>query len=146
VSVKAVAYAESEGYVPLNVNTWFDVETLSTLDKSGVLLAAGLKTGATELVHEFDRQQTRDYMQMLDEAMNRHDTSKVLSYDLLDGITYIGKDDENSQTSLNTARHQVIAIYNSANIPGNGWCGLDNGYLSPDSFGNTLIEMNSGTP
>ena len=78
----------------------------------------------------------------------------VMATKLPEGITYLGKPTSDKQSSgkkspntavlpQSAAKHQVIAIYNMDNQAGNGWCGLNNAYLTADSFGNTLVEMNT---
>ena len=40
-------------------------------------------------------------------------------------------------------KKSILNLQNSSGQIGNGWCGLENVYLTPNSCGNTLIEMNS---
>ena len=69
---------------------------------------------------------------------------------LEEGITYIKMTDtsaknmkwENEPQVKNRTRH-VIAIVNAdKEADQNGWCGLSNIYLTEESYGNTLMEMN----
>ena len=154
VHVRAVAYAESDGYVPINVNTGFDVETLAMLEQAGALYATGLSSTAVPLVHELTPLESKEYMEFLEKASQTADFSVVMAMKLPEGITYLGKPTSDKQSSgkkspntavlsQSAAKHQVIAIYNMDNQAGNGWCGLDNAYLTADSFGNTLVEMNT---
>ena len=154
VHVRAVAYAESDGYVPINVNTGFDVETLAMLEQAGALYATGLSSTAVPLVHELTPLESKEYMEFLEKASQTADFSVVMATKLPEGITYLGKPASDKQSSgkkspntavlpQSAAKHQVIAIYNIDNQAGNGWCGLDNAYLTADSFGNTLVEMNT---
>ena len=154
VHVRAVAYAESDGYVPINVNTGFDVETLAMLEQAGALYATGLSSTAVPLVHELTPLESKEYMEFLEKASQTADFSMVMATKLPEGITYLGKPTSDKQSSgkkspntavlpQSAAKHQVIAIYNMDNQAGNGWCGLDNAYLTADSFGNTLVEMNT---
>ena len=154
VHVRAVAYAESDGYVPINVNTGFDVETLAMLEQAGALYATGLSSTAVPLVHELTPLESKEYMEFLEKASQTADFSVVMATKLPEGITYLGKPASDKQSSgkkspntavlpQSAAKHQVIAIYNMDNQAGNGWCGLDNAYLTADSFGNTLVEMNT---
>lgn len=154
VHVSAVAYAESDGYVPINVNTAFDVETLSMLEQAGALYMTGLSSTAVPLVHELTPLESKEYMEVLEKAADTADFSEVMATDLPEGITYLGKPASDEKLSgkksqdtanllLSAGKHQVIAIYNRDNQPGNGWCGLDNAYLTAESFGNTLVEMNT---
>lgn len=154
VHVRAVAYAESDGYVPINVNTGFDVETLAMLEQAGALYATGLSSTAAPLVHELTPLESKEYMEFLEKASQTADFSRVMATKLPEGITYLGKPTSDKQSSgkkspntavlpQSAAKHQVIAIYNMDNQAGNGWCGLNNAYLTADSFGNTLVEMNT---
>lgn len=154
VHVRAVAYAESDGYVPINVNTGFDVETLSMLEQAGALYQTGLSSTAVPLVHELAPLESKEYMEFLEKASQTADFSEIMATKLPEGITYLGKHASDKQSSgkkssntavlpQSVAKHQVIAIYNRNNQAGNGWCGLDNAYLTADSFGNTLVEMNT---
>jgi hypothetical protein len=138
VKASAVAYASDESYVPNNVNTFFGVETLDSLNKAGLLQYAGFTTTAAKLVTYLDRKETSAYMDTVEEALEKGNASKVMSIKLNEGITYIGESKEES-----LIKHQVIAIFNSDNISGDGWCGLNSTYLTADSYGNTLVEMNA---
>jgi hypothetical protein len=138
VKASAVAYASDDSYVANNANTFFEVETLDALNKAGLLQLAGFTTTATSLVTYLDSKETSSYMKTVEEALEKGDASKVMKMKLNEGITYIGEAKEPS-----ILNHQVIAIFNSDNLPGDGWCGLNSTYLTGDSFGNTLVEMNA---
>jgi hypothetical protein len=148
VKASAVAYSDNTSYVSNNVNNFFDVETLAALNKSGLLSKAGYTTTAASLVNYLSREDTISYMTMLENSLSTGNTTKVKATKLSEGITYIEDvtttSSKSSQTSTATGavKHQVIAIYNSNNISGTGWCGINSGYLTSDSFGNTLVEMN----
>jgi hypothetical protein len=144
VKANAVAYTNNASYVSNNVNTFFDVETLASLYKAGLLESAGLTTTASSLVNYLSREETLAYMTILNNAVATGDTSKLLAVRLDEGITYI--EDEYStipQTSISSVKHQVVAVYNNDDLPGSGWCGLNSVYLTDDSYGNTLVEMNA---
>ena len=138
--IRAVAYAEDDSYVPMNVNSGLDVETLSQLEQAGGLYMAGMGGLAVELVHVAQQEDAILYMEELETAQDSGDVSRLMEIKLPEGITYLGEMDKDAAGSL---KHQVIAIYNRSNQAGFGWCGLDNAYLTPDSFGNTLPEMNA---
>ena len=38
----------------------------------------------------------------------------------------------------------LFDIYNASGLPGSGWCGSDDFFLTEDSYGNTFGEMNYG--
>ncbi len=148
--VSAVEYAYDGSYVPMNVNTSFDVDTLAELEKAGGLYVTGLSSSAPELVHKMTTKDMIVYVEELQEALRTGNAANLVTISLPEGITRIGyvedgKDSKNAILPSGLLKHQVIAIYNRSNLPGNGWCGLDNAYLTPDSFGNTLVEMNAVT-
>ncbi|MCI8966752.1 MAG: hypothetical protein HFH75_04065 [Lachnospiraceae bacterium] len=147
--VSAVEYAYDGSYTALNVNTSFDVETLETLEKAGGLYVTGLSSSAEELVHKMTLNDMMQYVEELEKALETGDAASVVTISLPEGITRIGYiEDENIADLIvpsGLVKHQVIAIYNRSNQPGNGWCGLDNAYLTADSYGNTLVEMNAVT-
>lgn len=146
VKASAVAFSDNTSYVLNNVNTFFDVETLASLNSAGLLRSAGYTTTATKLVNYLSREDTIAYMTMLEESLKTGDTTKVKATKLNEGITYIADVSENGTTSLfgsKAIKHQVIAVYNNDNLAGNGWLGLNSAYLTTDSTGNTLVEMNT---
>jgi hypothetical protein len=149
VKVSGVAYSDSESYVANNVNTFFDVETLALLEKANLLAPSGLTTTASQLVRNLDIYDSAQYMEKVYSAIDTGYNAKLMSSLLPEGITYINAvtDDDESQAAstyvgTSTSKHQLIAVYNSTNQSGDGWCGLDSAYLTDDSFGNTLVEMN----
>lgn len=148
--VSAVEYAYDGSYVPMNVNTSFDVDTLAELEKAGCLYLTGLSSSAPGLVHKMTTDDMMVYVEELQEALRTGNAASVVTVSLPEGITRIGYLEEgqfveNAILPSGLLKHQVIAIYNRSNQPGNGWCGLDNAYLTPDSYGNTLVEMNAVT-
>lgn len=144
VRVSAVAYADTGSYWENNVNTGFDVETLASLEKMGALYQTGLTSSAvTGLVHQMTAKESHDYMEELEKALDAKDIFAVTAIDLPEGITYIGEPED---TPNPNAKRQVIAVYNYNGIPASGWCGLNNAYLTSDSYGNTLVEMNAILP
>ena len=70
------------------------------------------------------------------EYMKRDMSSQPI---LKEGITYIGAKND---TIVQYPVH-VFNIYNDDLLPGNGWCGLSNTWLTSDSYGNTLQDMNA---
>ncbi|MDE5697478.1 MAG: hypothetical protein K2I96_08735 [Lachnospiraceae bacterium] len=148
--VSAVEYAFDGSYVPMNVNTSFDVDTLAALEEAGGLYVAGLSSSAAQLVHRMTTQDMFVYVEELEEALRSGNAANVVTVNLPEGITRIGYLEEGEYTGdiiipSGHIKHHVIAIYNRSNQPGNGWCGLDNAYLTSDSYGNTLVEMNTVT-
>jgi hypothetical protein len=151
--VSAVEFADDGSYVAMDVNTSFDVETLSMLEETGALYAAGLSSSAPKLVHKMTNEEISIYMEAMEKTVEAGSVPQALMPQLAEGITRIGyheteetketKEQERLAPSL--LKHHVIAIYNRSNLAGNGWCGLDNAVLTADSYGNTLVEMNTVT-
>ena len=151
--VSAVEFADDGSYVAMDVNSSFDVETLSMLEETGALYAAGLSSSAPKLVHKMTNEEISIYMEAMEKTVEAGSVPQALMPQLAEGITRIGyheteetketKEQERLAPSL--VKHHVIAIYNRSNLAGNGWCGLDNAVLTADSYGNTLVEMNTVT-
>ncbi|EOS21277.1 hypothetical protein C804_06058 [Lachnospiraceae bacterium A4] len=151
--VSAVEFADDGSYVAMDVNSSFDVETLSMLEETGALYAAGLSSSAPKLVHKMTNEEISMYMEAMEKTVEAGSVPQALMPQLAEGITRIGyheteetketKEQERLAPSL--LKHHVIAIYNRSNLAGNGWCGLDNAVLTADSYGNTLVEMNTVT-
>jgi hypothetical protein len=125
------------------VNTFLDVETLSMLQKAGLI--------DTQQVYYLSKDEIIDYMAALETQMAGGGNEKLLNIKLHDGINYITSLNRislhNTTTAINpytkAIKHHVICVNNSTNIAGDGWLGLDSTYLTQDSFGNTLMEMNA---
>ncbi|MDE7184420.1 MAG: hypothetical protein K2O40_08095 [Lachnospiraceae bacterium] len=148
--VSAVEFADDGSYVALDVNTSLDVETLSMLEEAGALYAAGLSSSAPKLVHKMTNEEISVYMEAMEKTVQAGSVSQALMPQLAEGITRIGyhetaETDDSSVLAPSLLKHHVIAIYNRSNLPGIGWCGLDNAVLTAGSFGNTLVEMNTVT-
>ena len=151
--VSAVEFADDGSYVAMDVNSSFDVETLSMLEETGALYAAGLSSSAPKLVHKMTNEEISIYMEAMEKTVEAGSVPQALMPQLAEGIKRIGyheteetketKEQERLAPSL--LKHHVIAIYNRSNLAGNGWCGLDNAVLTADSYGNTLVEMNTVT-
>ena len=151
--VSAVEFADDGSYVAMDVNSSFDVETLSMLEETGALYAAGLSSSAPKLVHKMTNEEISIYMEAMEKTVEAGSVPQALMPQLAEGITRIGyheteetketKEQERLAPSL--LKHHVIAIYNRSNLAGIGWCGLDNAVLTADSYGNTLVEMNTVT-
>lgn len=142
VHVNAVAYENPESYYGDNVSTAFDVRTLLQLERVGALYQSGLTSCvAGNLIHEAEKEEGCDYMDKMQEALKTGNIRAVEATNLPEGITYIGLYGDNS-TVKSDVKCQVIAVYNYNNCAGDGWCGLNNAYLTEDSCQNTLVEMN----
>lgn len=148
--VSAVEFADDGSYVAMDVNSSFDVETLSMLEETGALYAAGLSSSAPKLVHKMTNEEISIYMEAMEKTAQAGSVPQALMPQLAEGITRIGyheteESEEQESLAPGLLKHHVIAIYNRSNLPGIGWCGLDNAVLTADSYGNTLVEMNTVT-
>ena len=151
--VSAVEFADDGSYVAMDVNSSFDVETLSMLEETGALYAAGLSSSAPKLVHKMTNEEISIYMEAMEKTAQAGSVPQALMPQLAEGITRIGYHEteetketkEQDRLAPSLLKHHVIAIYNRSNLAGNGWCGLDNAVLTADSYGNTLVEMNTVT-
>ncbi len=148
--VSAVEFADDGSYVAMDVNSSFDVETLSMLEETGALYAAGLSSSAPKLVHKMTNEEISIYMEAMEKTAQAGSVPQALMPQLAEGITRIGyheteESEEQESLAPGLLKHHVIAIYNRSNLPGIGWCGLDNAVLTADSYGNTLVEMNAVT-
>ena len=131
--------------------------TVPALEKMGMLYRAGITSSAPAgLVHEMTAEESFEYMEKLENALKTRMISEVLAIDLPEGINYIATPKLETEPTANIwgipnmlpnpypiAKHQVLAVINHNNLPAAGWCGMNNAYLTPDSYGNTLIEMNA---
>lgn len=146
VKVSSVAFDYPECYAPYNVHTGFDVDTLMLLDNSNQLESSGFtSTVMHNMVHELSLQESLQYIETIG-TLYEHKNPTV-NYNILpEGITYIKSHDEtnaDSETSsTNGIKKSVLNLQNASLQAGTGWYGLNNVYLTPDSYGNTLIEMN----
>ena len=148
--VSAVEFADDGSYVAMDVNSSFDVETLSMLEETGALYAAVLSSSAPKLVHKMTNEEISIYMEAMEKTAQAGSVPQALMPQLAEGITRIGyheteESEEQESLAPGLLKHHVIAIYNRSNLPGIGWCGLDNAVLTADSYGNTLVEMNAVT-
>lgn len=153
--VSAVEYADDGSYVAMDVNSSFDVETLSMLEESGALYATGLSSSAPKLIHKMTNEEMCTYMEEMEKTLQSGSATGVITAKLSEGITRIGYHETDAAEERSgevrpdqmmrqpsVLKHHVIAIYNRSNQSGTGWCGLDSAILTPNSFGNTLVEMN----
>lgn len=133
VHVYAVAYGDMGGYDKTNMNTGIDIDTVAEMEQQGLLGQAGFQTSLdTPIVHTLSHEEEKTFME--------RDGSVIPV--LQEGITYIGAKLSQAENPGGHKRF-VINVHNRDGIVGNGWCGLSNTYLTPDCFGNTLVEMNS---
>ncbi len=148
VKVSTVAYESMESYNTVNLNTWYDIDQLEDFTVKG-LLNEGIYYSSlnSELVHHYTEKEHRELKQQLQEQDCLLEDWPFLA----EGITYLEMkaDTENKtiqekeQLLTEGKRRFVINIENSdQEVVGDGWCGLSHIYLTEQSYGNTLIEMN----
>lgn len=153
VRVSAVAYEDKTGYDINNMSTSYEANVLSYLDKTGQLSESGFtSTVMHNMVHELTLNESNKYMKHLENCRKNNNTLSILSKPLPEGITYIAsnakpKSSKSSKTASQitsqNAKRQIISVFNADGLTGDGWCGLNNYYLTMESSGNTLIEMNA---
>lgn len=148
VKVSTVAYESMESYNTTNLNTWYDVDQLENFAVKGLLNEGSYYSSLnSELVHHYTESEHRELKEQLQEQDCLLDDWPSLA----EGINYLETklDTENEmmqkkeQLSTENKRRFVINIQNeNQEIVGDGWCGLSHIYLTEQSYGNTLIEMN----
>lgn len=143
VKVSAVAYEDNDCYSRANMNTWFQVEQLENLGVQSFLRTNGYTglTGNQLLVHRGTVEQHIKFNKEL--AERRFPLESWPSLD--EGITYWERAEK---LPLNPEKKRyIIEIKNiEEGVSGDGWCGLSGIYLTGDSYGNTLPEMNYPRP
>lgn len=147
VKVSTVAYEEKSKYSDTNMNTWCEADHLDIPEMRKLLEEGGYYTSLnSELVHRYSKDDSYKLCTKIYENTSLLDSEPQLE----EGITYIKMTDtsaknmkwENEPQVKNRTRH-VIAIVNAdKEADQNGWCGLSNIYLTEESYGNTLMEMN----
>ena len=84
-----------------------------------------------QMMHVLSNEETVAYMER----------NKQAAPLLQEGITYIAT--QKGVKEIVPKKRYVFNVYNVDGMPGDGWCGLSNTWLTPDSFGNTLQDMNA---
>lgn len=146
VKVSTVAYERKGMYTSSNMNTVFEVDALKRPEGLRILNQYGLYSSMeTGIVTEYN---DRDSFRYIKHTRNRLNVRDELP-ELAEGISYmqmIEMDREyveaEKKEEVKSRKRQVIDIYNYSQLCGTGWCGLEGIYLTPESYGNTLIEMN----
>lgn len=142
VRTSTVAYDDKNVYNITNMNTSFDVDELIALNKSNSLQLVGYYSSMNQnFLTYYDNKESCEYVTSLQEGISPIKSN----VDLAEGITYLhtkNKDVQESFIQKQIRKRYIIDIFNSNQLVGDGWCGLDHIYLTPDSYGNSLIEMN----
>lgn len=139
VKVSTVAYEDNECYNVTNANTWFNIDQLKVPGVQTVLMKNGYldPQRCGELVHQYTAEQQLTFNELLYERSSPLGKWPPLE----EGITYW----ESAIPVLSVPgriRHNVDITNANGEISVDGWCGLSGIYLTEDSFGNTLPEMN----
>lgn len=150
VHVSTVAYERKGIYNDYNLFQGYDVDTILNQQKNGTLRSTGyVSYMAGNIVHDLSITETMKYLQ---QARSK-DKNLMFQVPLQEGITYIKMTETDSATRAKEAlpqtkekQREIFNVWNSTGLPGDGWCGLSHMYLTEDSTGNTLTEMNYTPP
>ena len=93
----------------------------------------------------FDKKKSFDFIAFLRQKVSDKEEIPELS----EGITYLKMVETNTEyikkeelSEVKARKRHIFDIYNSSKLVGDGWCGLEYMYLTPESYGNTFSEMN----
>lgn len=143
VKVYTVAYEYNACYHESNMNTWFPVELIGNPSVQAMLVEKGYmdiqKTG--QLVHQRTMEQHTQFNAELEEQQSLLEDWPELA----EGITY-WENSSDTPPDLKKTRHCIEIKNLDKGKTGDGWCGLSSIYLTEDSYGNTLPEMNYPRP
>lgn len=143
VKVYAVAYENNDCYSRNNINTWYSVEQLESPHVQAFLETSGFTTSlqdSSQLVHRSTLEQHRKFNKALEEQDSLLDEWPLLE----EGITYWECEED---MPLNPQKKRyIIDVKNIDGTVGDGWSGLSGIYLTKDSYGCTLPEMNYPKP
>lgn len=147
VKVTTVAYEEKSEYNDTNMNIWYDVDQLGSPEMRRQLEEQGYYTSLSgELVHRYNRDDSYQLSTKIYKNISLLESEPQLE----EGIIYIKMIDtsaknierESKPQIKNRTRHVIDIVNVDKEAEQNGWCGLSNMYLTEESYGNTLIEMN----
>ncbi|MDE7415210.1 MAG: hypothetical protein K2N44_02675 [Lachnospiraceae bacterium] len=143
VKVHTVAYENNDCYHESNINTWFPIDQIDHPAVRAVLAEEGYMslTQSRQLVHQCTEEQHIKYNKELEEQ----DSLLKGWPKLAEGITY-WESGSDMPLILGKTRHCIDMKNVDAETVGDGWCGLSGIYLTEDSYGNTLPEMNYPRP
>lgn len=130
VKVTTIAYERKGAYNSTNMNTGFDSD---------------IKAMLGEPVTFLNRDKSFEFVTSL-----RYEVSnKQEAPELSEGITYLKMVETNPEyvkkeklSEVQARKRHIFDIYNNSKLVGDGWCGLEYMYLTPESYGNTFTEMN----
>lgn len=137
VRTSTVAYEDKRPYNATNMNAGFDVDEINALNQGKLLQQTGYYSSMKEsFITYYDSKESSEYIASLKEGITPENTDAALA----EGITYLRT--KGTDKGLQERKRHIIDIFNNNQLVGDGWCGLDHIYLNPDSYGNTLVEMN----
>lgn len=143
VKVSTIVY-ETKNLYDDNMNTWYNLNQLKDPKIRKLLADSGYYTTLKDDLIQNLSCEAWQTMQL-----NRSREALLGNWpDFGEGIHYVeigDRNEQNTETTLKGARggRYVVNISNlTSESPKDGWCGLYNIYLTQQSFGNTLIEMN----
>lgn len=147
VKVSTIAYERKAEYNDTNMNTWYDVDQLGSEGMQNLLDTGIYYTSLTgELIHRYDREDSHKLYTQVREQISLLEREPELA----EGITYIQMTEtadyyvkqENLPRIKKRTRHVIDIENRDKEAVSDGWCGLSGIYLTKESYGNTLIEMN----
>ena len=131
VKITTIAYERKGAYNSTNMNTGDDADA---------------KAGIGEPVTYLNRDKSFEFVTSLRYEVSDKEEAPTLS----EGINYLKMVETNPEyvrkeklAEVQARKRHVFDIYNSSKFVGDGWCGLEYMYLTPESYGNTFSEMNA---
>ncbi len=120
VKVSTVAYDNMDIYVSDNFSTIIDAKLSSNLSDV------------------WDKEKSKKYIKAI-----RQEGALNYEPELGEGITLLTLNRDTDIVSSDAKQCSIIYIYNETGQTGSGWSGLENVFLTKDSYGNSLLEMNT---
>lgn len=125
VKVHTVAYDEKDLYRENNMCSGVTVDEIISLQNS---------IYNPVMIYNLDRNESQNFIMML----NEKNALQVMPEILKEGITFLHLQEQ----EVKNEEGYTVFITNVSEETQNGWCGLDQTFLTEDSFGNTFQEMN----
>ena len=143
VKVYTVAYESNDCYNSSNTNTWLPLDLISHVSVQTMLAEEGYMgmQESSRLVHRY----TQDEHIQFNKELEAQDSLLEDWPKLEEGITYWESGSDKQQVP-GKVRHSIDMKNADEGMFGDGWCGLASIYLTEDSSGNTLPEMNYPRP
>ncbi len=145
VKVSTIAYETKRFYNSDNMNTWYSLDQLNDPKIRKFLTNNGYYTAVNGELIQYCSGKEWENIQV------KRNCESILENwpNLEEGIHYIREVEDKNKQNLGftlkgeRGKQYVINISNlKSDSPKDGWCGLHNIYLTQQSFGNTLMEMN----